>query len=75
MPYVNIKVTRESTSPGATGSTPEQKVALIKGVSDLLSEILGKPPDSTIIVIDEVEPEKLGTGWTSRSRLLKAVPT
>jgi hypothetical protein len=25
MPYVNIKVTREGTSPGATATTPAQK--------------------------------------------------
>ena len=41
MPYVNIKVTREGTAPGATATTPEQKRALIKGVSDLLFEVLG----------------------------------
>lgn len=36
MPYVNIKVTREGTAPGASATTPEQKRALIKGVSELL---------------------------------------
>jgi 4-oxalocrotonate tautomerase len=62
MPYVNIKVTREGTSPGATGTTPTQKAALIKGVSDLLFEILGKPRESTFVVIDEVELEDWGWG-------------
>ncbi len=62
MPYVNIKVTREGTSPGATGTTAEQKAALIKGVSDLLFQIPGKPQDSTFIVIDEVELENWGWG-------------
>jgi 4-oxalocrotonate tautomerase len=62
MPYVNIKVTREGTSPGATGTTAEQKAALIKGVSDLLFDVLGKPQDSTFIVIDEVELENWGWG-------------
>jgi 4-oxalocrotonate tautomerase len=62
MPYVNIKITREGTSPGATATTPEQKAALIKGVSDLLFEILGKPQDSTFVVIDEVELENWGWG-------------
>ncbi|AXA43291.1 tautomerase family protein [Rhizobium leguminosarum] len=55
MPYVNIKVTREGTAPRATSITPEQKAALIKGVSDLLFDILGKPHDSTFVVIDEIE--------------------
>jgi 4-oxalocrotonate tautomerase len=62
MPYVNIKVTREGTTPGATGTTAEQKAALIKGVSDLLFQVLGKPPDSTFIVIDEVDLENWGWG-------------
>lgn len=62
MPYVNIKVTREGTAPGATSTTPEQKAALIKGVSDLLFTVLGKPQSSTFVVIDEVEMENWGVG-------------
>jgi 4-oxalocrotonate tautomerase len=62
MPYVNIKVTREGTAPGATATTPEQKAALIKGVSDLLFEVMGKPHNSTFVVIDEVELENWGMG-------------
>lgn len=62
MPYVNIKVTREGTSPGATVTTAAQKRALIKGVSDLLFEVMGKPQDSTFVVIDEVDLENWGVG-------------
>jgi len=62
MPYVNIKVTREGTAPGATSTTSEQKAALIKGVSDLLFDVLGKPQNSTFVVIDEVEMENWGVG-------------
>lgn len=62
MPYVNIKVTREGTAPGASATTPAQKRALVKGVSDLLFEILGKPPHWTFVVIDEVELENWGVG-------------
>lgn len=62
MPYVNIKVTREGTAPGASSTTPEQKAALIKGVSDLLFDIMGKPQDSTFVVIDEIEMESWGVG-------------
>ncbi|MES9871151.1 MAG: 4-oxalocrotonate tautomerase family protein [Sedimenticola sp.] len=53
MPYVNIKVTRE-------GVTPEQKAALIKGATDLLSEVLGKNPATTVVVIDEVDTDNWG---------------
>ena len=62
MPYVNIKITREGTSPGATATTAEQKARLIKGVSELLLDILGKPLDSTVVVIDEVELDNWGVG-------------
>ncbi len=62
MPYVNIKVTREGTVPGADRTTPAQKAALIKGVSDLLFEVMGKPQSSTFVVIDEVDLESWGVG-------------
>jgi 4-oxalocrotonate tautomerase len=62
MPYVNIKVTREGTSPGETQTTPAQKRALIDGVTDLLLKVLGKDPQSTFVVIDEVEMENWGVG-------------
>ena len=55
MPYVNIKVTRE-------GVTPAQKARLIKGVTDLLAEVLNKDPATTFVVIDEVALEDWGIG-------------
>ena len=58
MPYVNIKVTRE-------GVTPEQKAKLIKGVTDLLVDVLGKNPATTVVVIDEVETDNWGIGGES----------
>lgn len=62
MPYVNIKVTREGTVPGESATTLEQKKALIKGVSDLLFNVMGKAPSSTFVVIEEVELENWGVG-------------
>lgn len=55
MPYVNIKITRE-------GATPQQKTALIKGVTDLLVSVLDKSPATTFVVIDEVAMEDWGIG-------------
>jgi 4-oxalocrotonate tautomerase len=55
MPYVNIKITRE-------GATPEHKARLIKGVTDLLVEVLAKEPATTFVVIDEVALEDWGVG-------------
>ena len=55
MPYVNIKITRE-------GATAQQKHELIKSVTDLLVSVLGKSPNSTFVVIDEVATEDWGIG-------------
>jgi 4-oxalocrotonate tautomerase len=48
MPIVTIQITREGTTPG-------QKAALIKGATDLLRDVLGKPPSLTFVVIQEVD--------------------
>ncbi|MGV9818526.1 tautomerase family protein [Nocardia xishanensis] len=66
MPYVNIKVTDEDV-------TVEQKNRLIKGVTDLLRDVLGKDPASTFVVIDEVALTDWGVGgmnvadWRARN--------
>ena len=62
MPYVNIQITREGTAPGRDAPTAEEKAALIKGVSELLLEVLHKPVESTFVVIDEVETDNWGWG-------------
>jgi 4-oxalocrotonate tautomerase len=53
MPYVKIEVTRE-------GVTREQKQALIKGVTDLLSDVLNKDPQLTHVVIQEYDLDDWG---------------
>lgn len=58
MPYVNIKITNE-------GATKEQKAALIKGVTELLQQVLNKNPQTTVVVIDEVETDNWGIGGES----------
>lgn len=61
MPYVNIKVTREG-GPDGTGPSADEKARLIKGVTDLLGDVLGKNPATTFVVIDEVALEDWGIG-------------
>jgi len=53
MPYVNIKVTDE-------GVTSQQKAELIAGVTSLLAQVLGKNPETTIVVIEEVPTDNWG---------------
>ncbi len=62
MPIVAIQVTREGTTPGAGSLTAEEKAALIKGSSQLLLDVLGKPLDSTFVVIEEVDTDNWGWG-------------
>jgi len=62
MPIVTIQVTREGTRPGATSVTAEEKARLIEGVSHVLLDVLGKPLDSTFVVIEEVELDNWGWG-------------
>ncbi len=55
MPYVNIKITNEGTTAG-------QKAELIKGVTNLLANVLGKNPQTTVVVIEEVSTDNWGIG-------------
>lgn len=62
MPIVTIQVTREGTTPGATTVTAAEKAALIKGTSELLRDVLGKPLEATFVVIEEVDTDNWGWG-------------
>ena len=62
MPYVKIEVTRE-------GVTKEQKQALIKGVTDVLSDVLNKDPQLTYVVIQEFDLDDWGLGGEQVSAL------
>jgi 4-oxalocrotonate tautomerase len=62
MPIVTVQVTREGTSPGADRTTVAQKTAIHKGVCKLLFEVLGKHPDDTFVIFQEVELDDWGRG-------------
>jgi 4-oxalocrotonate tautomerase len=68
MPFVNIRITREQT-------TPAQKAELIRGVTQLLVDVLGKDPQTTFVIIDEVDTDNWGVAGESvtvrRQRLHK----
>lgn len=55
MPYVNIKMTKD-------GISPEKKAQLIQGVTRLLADLLDKNPQTTVVVIDEVDTDNWGIG-------------
>ncbi len=57
MPYVNIRITREQEPV-----TAEQKAELIKGVTDLLVDVINRGPATTVVVIDEIDTDNYGVG-------------
>jgi 4-oxalocrotonate tautomerase len=60
MPYVNIKITREGG-----GATVEQKAELIRGVTQLLVDVLGRGRATTVVVIEEIDTDSYGIGGES----------
>lgn len=52
MPYVNVQITK--------GATREQKAQLIKDITNSLAQVLGKKPEHTHIVIQEIADENWG---------------
>ena len=64
MPYVNIKITRD-------GVTKKQKEQLIAGETQLLVDVLGKNPQTTIVTIDEVDTDNWGIGGVPVTELRK----
>ncbi len=65
MPLVNIKITKE-------GVTKAQKQRLIQGATQLLVDVLGKNPATTIVVIDEVDTDNWGIGFDQVTDLRQA---
>lgn len=55
MPYVNVKITRE-------GATAEQKAEVVRRMTQVLVEVLGKNPETTIVVLEEVDTDNWGIG-------------
>jgi len=53
MPYVNVRITRD-------GVTRDQKAQVIAEMTETLRRVLGKSPERTHIVIDEVATDNGG---------------
>jgi 4-oxalocrotonate tautomerase len=52
MPYVNVQITQ--------GASREQKARLVKDITNCLANVLGKTPEHTHIVIQEIADEDWG---------------
>jgi 4-oxalocrotonate tautomerase len=58
VPYINVRV--------AGALTREQKERIVEGITRVMQEVAGKPPESTYITIDEVDRGN----WAKAGRLL-----
>ncbi|MBK7048018.1 MAG: 4-oxalocrotonate tautomerase family protein [bacterium] len=52
MPYVNVQITR--------GATREQKAQIVGDITASLARVLGKKPEHTHVVIQEIAEEDWG---------------
>lgn len=52
MPYVKVQITQ--------GATREQKAEIVRDITNSLVRVLGKKPEHTHIVIQEIEDENWG---------------
>jgi len=68
MPYVNVRITRD-------GVTRDQKAQAVAEMTETLRRVLGKSPERTDIIIDEVDTDNWGfageTTTVIRSRARK----
>jgi 4-oxalocrotonate tautomerase len=52
MPFISVRIIE--------GATPEQKSEVIAGITDVMVKVLGKNPETTHIVIEDVPAENWG---------------
>ena len=52
MPYVNVQITK--------GASRQQKAEIVKDITDSLVRVLGKKPEHTHVVIQEIADEDWG---------------
>lgn len=67
MPYVKVEIARGIASV-------EQKRAVIKGMTDVLVRELGRDPEYTFVVIDEIDTDNWGRKGKSLTELWQDRP-
>lgn len=66
MPYVNIVLTGENG-----GTTKEQKAEIIKGVTRVLVDTLGRGEKTTVVTINEISTDNYGIGGEQVTEIRK----
>jgi 4-oxalocrotonate tautomerase len=64
MPYVTIRLTGEKISE-------QQSATLIRETTDMLVRVLGKNPETTWVLIEELNPQHWGIGGESVAQRLR----
>ena len=67
MPIINLKMTKEDG-----GATIEQKTALIKGLTAVFVDVMGRGQKTTVVTIEEVETDNYGIGGVSVTEIRKS---
>ena len=62
MPFVNVRITRD-------GVTREQKAQVISEMTETLQRVLGKQPELTHVVIEEIDTDNWGVAGESTNAL------
>jgi 4-oxalocrotonate tautomerase len=63
MPFISVRIVE--------GATTQQKADVIAGITDVMVKVLGKNPDNTHIVIEDVPLENWGHKGKSVAELRK----
>ena len=58
MPMINLKITKGE-------STPQQKAQVMQEMTEVLQRVMGKNPETTIVIIEEVDTDNWGIGGKS----------
>lgn len=67
MPVVHVRITRD-------GVTAAQKAQIVAEMTDTLGRVLGKKPEHTHIIIDEIDPENWGYAGVLTTEYRKQAP-
>ena len=68
MPFVNVRITRD-------GVTQQQKAQVIAEITETLERVLGKRPDLTHIVIEEIDTDNWGYAGMTTTEYRKNLKT
>ncbi|MBI3904977.1 MAG: 4-oxalocrotonate tautomerase family protein [Pseudomonas fluorescens] len=68
MPFVSVRITRD-------GVTQQQKAQVIAEITETLERVLGKRPDLTHIVIEEIDTDNWGYAGMTTTEYRKNLKT